>query len=170
VTGIPASEFADRRRRAAAAAKTQGLKGLLVVSRGGGALDRYGDVMYLSNHYSAFPFIPDVPGNWTLRGHGVLVLAASGEARLVIDCESDQSIALPEREIVRTDMMAQATIRAMQELGLEGGPVGLVGGDTLPVNTARQIEAGLDRASFRDAQAILANLRLSAAPPTSAAA
>ncbi len=161
---IEVTEYAERRRRAASAAKARGLKGLLVCSRGGGALDRYGDVMYLSNFYSAFPFIPDVPGNWTLRGHGLLVLAASGETRLIIDCENDGSIALAEHEIVRVDMMAEAAIKAMKELGLEGGPVGLVGGDTLPVNTAKAIEAGLDRVELSDAQAILAGLRAIKSP------
>src|SRR5271166_2812291 len=61
-TVIAIDEFALRRARAAAAARRQGLDCLLVCGRGGGALDRYADVMYLTNHYSAFPFIPDLAG------------------------------------------------------------------------------------------------------------
>ena len=64
---ISAAEFAERRRRAAAKAKAAGHLGLLVCGRGGGAVDRYGDITYLSNHYSSFPYIPDVEGKWTGR-------------------------------------------------------------------------------------------------------
>ena len=38
---VPAEEFAERRSRAVKAARARNLDGLLVVSRGGGTLDRY---------------------------------------------------------------------------------------------------------------------------------
>ena len=65
---VPAEEFAERRRRAAAAARARGLAGLLVCSRGGGTLDRYADVLYLKNFYTHFPFIPDFEGTWSEIG------------------------------------------------------------------------------------------------------
>ena len=76
---IQPEEFAGRRIAAAKAARQAGLDGLLVCSRGGGTLDRYADVMYLTNHYSSFPFIPDVEGKWTGRAHSFLVLPVMGE-------------------------------------------------------------------------------------------
>lgn len=162
--GITASEFTERRRRVVALARDRGLKGLLVCARGGGALDRYGDVLYLTNYYSPFPFIPDVPGNWTLRGHPMLVLSATAETRLVIDCEDDGRIALAPSEIVRADLVVEATIRAMRELGLEAGSVGLVGGDVLPVNTFKVIELALPAVRWQDAQKLLSGLRAIKSP------
>ena len=82
---IPATEFAERRERLLEAAREKGLDGLLICSRGGGALDRYGDIMYLTNHYSPFPYIPDLPNAWSGRAHSFLVLPASGDATLIVD-------------------------------------------------------------------------------------
>ena len=82
---IPAGEFAERRERVRAAAEDAGLAGLLVCSRGGGTTDRYGDVKYLTNFYTRFPFIPDVPGEWTARAHAFVLLPAEGEPVLVAD-------------------------------------------------------------------------------------
>ena len=45
---ITCEEFEVRRQRAAEMATVEELKGLLVCSRGGGTLDRFGDVFYLS--------------------------------------------------------------------------------------------------------------------------
>ena len=59
--GIAPVEFAERRRGAVEHAKREGLRGLLVFSRGGGTLDRYADVLYLTNFYTPFPYIPDLP-------------------------------------------------------------------------------------------------------------
>ena len=59
---ISAGKFAGRRRRAAAMADAEGLAGLLVCSRGGGTLDRFGNVFYLTSHYTSFPHIPGLPG------------------------------------------------------------------------------------------------------------
>ena len=52
---ISTEEFAERRSRAAKMANAEGLEGLLVCSRGGGTLDRFGDVFYLANYYTSVP-------------------------------------------------------------------------------------------------------------------
>ncbi len=49
-------------RACAQPAAERGLDGVLVVSRGANGADWGGDVVYLTNHYSAFPQIPDRPG------------------------------------------------------------------------------------------------------------
>ena len=54
-TQIDPAEFAERRRKAAARASEEGLTGLLVCGRGGGAVDRYGDVAYLTDHFHEAP-------------------------------------------------------------------------------------------------------------------
>lgn len=163
-SAIPVSEFAARRARAASLAKAAGLRGLIVCGRGGGALDRYGDVMYLTNFYSSFPFIPDVRGNWTARGHGFVLLTAEGEARLVMDCDDDGSLAIPQSDVVKSDLVTEAVVAAMQGLGLDHGAIGLVGGDTLPVHTYQAIAAGLPGVTFRDTRPILAGLRAIKSP------
>ena len=78
---ISDEEFAARRTAVLAAAEARGLDGLLVCGRGGGTLDRYANVFYLTNFYSAFPYIPDHPGHWRGRAHSYLVLPRRGPAR-----------------------------------------------------------------------------------------
>jgi len=80
---ISAAEFAERRAKATAQARERGLKGLLVCSRGGGTTDRYGDVMYLTNFYTAFPYIPDRAPDWTARAHAFVLLPVDGDEVLV---------------------------------------------------------------------------------------
>ena len=76
---IQRAEFEDRRRKAVELAKARGLRGLLVCSRGGGSLDRYADVKYLTNFYTPFPCIPDLAKNWSGRGHGFVILPVDAE-------------------------------------------------------------------------------------------
>lgn len=156
---IPRTEFAERRRKAAAMAKAAGLKGLVVAARGGGSLDRYGDVMYLANFYTLFPYIPDLAGNWNARAHTFLVLSAEGEARLVVDCAHDETVAMAPGEIIRADLVIEGVIGAMQQLGLSSGPVGLVGGDVMTVDVYKAISDACPGLEWRNAQGILADLR-----------
>ena len=82
---ISAEEFAERRRKATVQAREEGFAGLLVCGRGGGAVDRYGDIAYRTDHYTSFPYIPDVEGKWTGRAHSFLVLPVRADPCLVID-------------------------------------------------------------------------------------
>src|SRR5579859_4270317 len=128
---IPPEEFAGRRAAAAKAAWQAGFAALLVCSRGGGTLDRYADVMYLTNHYSSFPFIPDVEGKWTGRAHSFLVLPASGDPVLVTDMQVSDEVAMPKAHVVVSDLTIEATIEALRAAGLGKARIGLVGGDAL---------------------------------------
>src|SRR3954463_15818277 len=97
---IPANEFSERRARAISKAREIGLAGLLVCAKGGASLDRYGDVMYLTNHYSSFPYIPDYPGLWTGRSHSFLVMPVGDDPTLVVDIPSIEAIQMPPGQIV----------------------------------------------------------------------
>lgn len=166
---IPPTEFAARRARAASLAKAQGLDGLLVVSRGGGTLDRYGDVLYLTNFYTSFPYIPDVPGAWTGRAHAFLVLTAEGASHLVIDCPNDGRIALADNEIERSDLVIESVVTALKRLGLSKAKVGLVGSDVLTVAALRSFEAALPGMRLEEAGPILARIRAVKSPAEIAA-
>src|SRR5690349_12154457 len=106
---IPASEFSARRKRAISKARELGLAGLLVCAKGGASLDRYGDVMYLTNHYSSFPYIPDFPGLWTGRGHSFLIMPVDNEPTLIVDIPSTESIEMPTDQIVYVTQVIEKT-------------------------------------------------------------
>ena len=162
--GIRVEEFAERRRRAAAMADTEGLAGLLVCSRGGGTLDRFGDVFYLTNYYTSFPYIPDLPGAWSARAHAFALLSAGGDCVLVTDAPDDGRTALAGEDVIYTDQVLDGVVEAMRRLGMQAGPVGLVGGDVLPVNTHRALAEQMAQVEWRDAQHILAGLRAVKSP------
>ena len=155
---VPAQEFADRRRRALDAAAAQGLAGLLVCGRGGGGLDRYGDIFYLTNHYTSFPFIPDVAGAWTSRAHSFLIMPVGDEPTLIVDLPYIEAVAMPRDRIVLADLVTEAAIEALQKT-LSKGRIGLVSGDTLPLPVGKQIEAALPGITFEPADNILMALR-----------
>lgn len=161
---IAPEEFAERRRRAAEAAGAAGYDGLLVCARGGGTLDRYGDVLYLANYVTSFPYIPDLPGAWRGRAHAFLALRADGACRLIIDGADDGRIALGEDEIRPAEDVFAAVGAVIGELGLERGAIGLVGADVLTVSADRAIRALAPEARWGDAQAILAKLRAVKSP------
>lgn len=156
---ISTEEFAERRSRAAEMANSEGLEGLLVCSRGGGTLDRFGDVFYLANYYTSFPYIPDLPHVWSARAHTFVVLSAKGDCILVTDAPNDGQTALAEENVIYTDLVLDGVLDAMQRLEMESGSVGLVGGDVLPVDTYQNLATRLANVKWTNAQHILVKLR-----------
>jgi Xaa-Pro aminopeptidase len=159
MTPITTAEFTGRRERAQTLAAEAGLAGLLVCARGGGALDRYGDIAYLANFYTPFPYIPDQPGMWTGRAHSYLALPANAAPRLVIDVPNDGAIAMPADELVYTDLVVESTIAALHDTGLAAGRVGLVGADVMPADVYMRLCAEFPKIEWVDARGILARLR-----------
>ena len=156
---ISTEEFAERRSRAAEMANAEGLEGLLVCSRGGGTLDRFGDVFYLANYYTSFPYIPDLPHVWSARAHTFVVLSAKGDCILVTDAPNDGQTALAEENVIYTDLVLDGVLDAMQRLEMESGSVGLVGGDVLPVDIYQNLATRLKNVEWTKAQHILVKLR-----------
>lgn len=156
---IPAEEFAERRARAVAAARARGLDGLLVASRGGGTLDRYADVLYLTNFYTHFPFIPDFEGNWSARAHTFLVLPVDAAPELLIDVPDDGRIRLADGKVSYSDFVLEDTAEALKRAGLARGRVGLVGGDVLTFTMLNKLKAALPDLTLVPADDVLAKLR-----------
>ena len=161
---VPAEEFAERRRRAVAAARARGLAGLLVVSRGGGTLDRYADVLYLTNFYTHFPFIPDFEGNWSARAHTFLVLPVDEPPELLIDVPDDGRIRLADGKTTYSDLVMDDTIAALQRAKLGRSRVGLVGGDVLTFTMLNKLRAALPELDLVPADDILLSLRMIKSP------
>ncbi len=163
-TTIGADEFAERRARATDAARERGLQGLMVCARGGGSVDRYGDVMYLSNFYTAFPFIPDRQPDWSARAHAFVLLPVDGSAVLVCDVKPGADDHLPIDEVVVANDMVAALARELSVRGMAGGSVGVAGADALPWRAMRKLETEVPNVVWTDADDILERLRLVKSP------
>lgn len=124
---VPREEFLQRQDAARRKAAEASLDGLVVYSRGGGAVDMHPEVFYLTNHYSPHPYFADHQGLGSARSHGVLVLPTDGPARLIVDgpwWRPDLVVA----DDVRAAMDIGAEVgRALRDSGLMGTRIGLVG-------------------------------------------
>jgi Xaa-Pro aminopeptidase len=128
---IPAAEYAQRREQLRALAGERGLDGVLVVSRGANGADWGADVVYLTNHYSAFPQIPDRPGRWTGRGHSGLVMPVGEDGTLVVDIPDWRNDLVQISDVqVSLDLWA-GLADALRARGLASGRVGLIGRESL---------------------------------------
>jgi Xaa-Pro aminopeptidase len=156
---VLAEEFAERRQRAVGAAKARGLAGLLVCSRGGGTLDRYADVLYLTNFYTHFPFIPDFEGNWSARAHTFLVLPVDEVPELVIDVPDDGRIRLADGRVTYSDFVLDDVVKALKTAGLGSARIGLVGGDVLTFTMLNKLRAALPELVIEPADDLLMGLR-----------
>ena len=127
VEPIAAAEYAQRRERLRALAAERGLDGVLVVSRGANGADWGADIVYLTNHYSAFPQIPDRPGRWTGRGFSGLVMPANEDGTLVVEIPDWREDLVHVGDVsVSLDLWA-GLAHALRERGLAAGNVGLIG-------------------------------------------
>ena len=131
VTPIAPQEYADRRERLRGMAAERGLDGLLVVSRGANGADWGADVVYLTNHYSAFPQIPDREGQWSGRGHAGVVMPVDRDGTLVVEIP-DWREDLVSIGDVRVELDLWSGLAAtLRDSGLGSGKVGLIGRESL---------------------------------------
>ncbi len=156
---IPSSDFEDRRQRAAAVASNTGLDGLLVCSRGGGTLERYADVFWLTGFYTQFPYIPDLPGNWSGRAHAVAVIRPDGDTRLIVDVPTWQDVALDDAHITFADHVPAAVIETLRTIGLDTARLGLVGSDAMPANMYRALTGALPGLRLDDVQSAFNDIK-----------
>ena len=141
---VSAQEFRSRRQAAVAEAAERGLAGLVVWSRGGSGADHHGDVAYLTGHHSTFPTIGDAPA-WSARGHSALVLPLEGPGILLTDYLDDPDDRVEADEVRLALQLPGAVGEALEELGLAGKPLGLVGRETLARAGFKQKERAAKR-------------------------
>ena len=154
-----AGEFRQRREAALAVAAERKLNALLVCSRGGGTLDRYANVMYLTNFYTPFPFIPDRRPLWSARAHSFLLLPVDGLPALLVDVPYEPTAETGDADIVVANDMLEALVRELRGRGLGKSSIGLVGMDTIPWSIVRQLETDLPDIHWSPADDILDELR-----------
>ena len=161
---IPASEYGLRRERARLAAQEAGLDGLLVWSAGGSTLDSYGDVFYLTNHYSVEPKAPNIRPHWTGFGQACVVLPVDGEATLLVGPPNWRTDIVHADE-VRTgrDLYAE-TIRCMRDKGLAEARIGVVRELVLPLPLYHELRRDLPGATLVPADDVLEELRIRKGP------
>jgi Xaa-Pro aminopeptidase len=156
---IPAAEYGERRERLRQAAAERGLDGVLVVSRGAAGADWGGDVLYLTNHYSAFPQIPDRPGRWSGRGHAGVVMPVDEDGTLVVEIPDwrEDLVAIDDVR-VSLDLWA-GLAETLRSRGLADAHVGLIGRESLLHVAVDRIRAELPGLRLSWADDLIEGLR-----------
>jgi len=164
VNGIPREEFAQRRAELRRRAQERGLDGLLVVSRGANGADWGADVVYLTNHYSPFPQIPDRPPAWSGRGHGVVVMPVHEDGTLVVEIPDwrDDLVTIDDVR-VELDLWAGAA-KTLKQRGLGSAKVGLIGRESLPAVAVDRIREALPEIELEWADDLIEAMRLVKSP------
>ncbi|MBY6120400.1 M24 family metallopeptidase [Mameliella alba] len=152
---IARKEILQRQTRFADAIGAASLPGAVVFSRGGATLDRYGDIYYLTRHYQVYGYLPETPNLFSGRAHSALVINSQGDSILCPAVEEYDQETVVAGSIRCEGDFAATVAGAMQDLGLGGGPVGLVGADVLPVLQDRRIRDRLPGLDWRDCDELL---------------
>jgi Xaa-Pro aminopeptidase len=156
---IPTVEYAERRERLRGLAAERGLDGVLVVSRGANGADWGADVLYLTNHYSAFPQIPDRPGQWSGRGHAGVVMPADEDGTLVVEIPDwrEDLVAIDDVRVA-LDLWA-GLADAIRDRGLGSGHLGLIGRESVLHVAIERIRAELPDLKLSWADDLVEGLR-----------
>jgi Xaa-Pro aminopeptidase len=160
---IAKAEFVERQAAARAATREAGFDALLICARGGGAVDRYGNVMYLTNFYSSFPFIPDRSPDWSARGHPFVLIPADGPTLLIVDMAVNRHDVQADDVIVADDMVP-ALVGALKERLPGQRRIGIAGADAVPWSVFRKVEQAAGEIAFVPADEILTQLRMIKSP------
>jgi Xaa-Pro aminopeptidase len=133
-TEIPASEFADRGRRVAELARERGLDGVLAWARGGGTVDRYANVLYLTNYYNPWPGVLDSP-MWSGQANAGVLITREGERILVTNVPPSEwdSSAVHCEAFVDEPYIDAGAAQALERAGLSRGRIGLAAGESMMI-------------------------------------
>ena len=157
---IPAEEFRARQERVRETAASQGMDAAVVYSRGGAFMDMSADVLYLTNHYSQQPYMGDDAGVGTARSHGVVIVPVDGPTTLVVD------IPWWRRDLVVTDEIRPSidvtgtTAKALNDLGLSSGRLGMVGASYMTAAAWLGLQAAMPDATLVRADRMVEDIRI----------
>lgn len=136
---------------------------LLAVGRGGGPIDRYGNVFYLTEAYSGFPTIPDHPGEWTDRGWSA-ALVTDSDVVVVGDPDTAVLGAVYADSVVTGLHFTDLLIDTLRVASRKGNRIGLAGADTLTWRQTRAISAALPDDTLIDADDLVMGVRVVKSP------
>lgn len=161
---IPRAEYEDRWAKVQQACRDADLEGAVVWSRGGATLDTYADVFYLSNHYSQFPLLRDLPPHWVGHSHTAVVLPTGEEPTLIVDLP-DWRRDLVVVDDVRFSLNLPRTVgEVLAERGLSRSRLGLVGGNSLLVSPYQSMLSVTPDVEFVFVEDLVERIRVQKSP------
>lgn len=141
---VSAEEYATRLQNFRAILTSQGLDAAIIWGRGGGSVDRFSNLCYLTGFYPVFPTIRDVPGAWSDRGLAALLVTADEVILFTDDPGALHASHGLTQVIAREGLTSRTSVGDLVGI-LSGMPeicsIGIVGGDAMSGNQARDLLA-----------------------------
>jgi Xaa-Pro aminopeptidase len=153
---VAAAEFRSRAAAVAAGARARGLDAVLVWSRGGGALDACGPVLWLTNYYNPWGAVPD-SRCWSGQSTCAALVTADGGCTLVTNVPRGEwagSLVVCD-DATDDPFMHRSAATALRTSGHAGGRVGLAGRVHLSVHLHDLLRAELPDVEWVDADDVL---------------
>jgi Xaa-Pro aminopeptidase len=162
---ISRAEFESRQARLAEQAlDALGLDAVVVVSRGGGDTDMSMDVLWLTNHYSAYGAYPDTPYMGTARAHGLFIMAKGRPSVLISDVSWYRTDLVVADEVEWSMDISDATVKVLRRLGLDHSRIGLVGTSNMTASLYRHMMTEMSAATWTIHDQLVEQLRLVKSP------
>jgi Xaa-Pro aminopeptidase len=150
---IPKEEFEARLEKTQALLRAQDLEGLIAFSC---YAEREGHVCYLTNHHLSFPNVMSHTG----LGHAALVLPVDGQGILVSPFGYEQDKVVGVSKARTSSDLVTDLLTAVREQKLESAKIGIAGSDVVPAEYYQKLVQSLPKASFREANGLLEDQRL----------
>jgi Xaa-Pro aminopeptidase len=158
-TEIPEAEYRDRARRLAVEVSARGLDAVVVWSKGGGTMDRYADVLYLTNHSSQFPHIQDVSPHWAGRAHSAVLVTSEGETVLFSDiADWRRDLVVADRVVVTLDL-PKGIAEEVDARRLRHSRLGLIASESMVMGTWRRLQSWLPGVEWVHVDDVLERMR-----------
>lgn len=157
MTAVPAEEFEARARRVAELAAERRLDAVLAWSRGGGTVDRYANVLYLTNFYNPWPNVIDFPPMWTGQGHAGVLVTREAERVLITNLAEEEWRASDVHcdAFVDDPRIHLAASRALADRGLASARVGLATDESMSVGLHSALVAATPEVRWTPADDLL---------------
>ena len=111
-----------------------------------------------------FPFIPDVPGEWTARAHAFVLLPVDEPPILIADDVPKRPEELNIDDHVVTGNVIGSVVEAIGKAGLHNAKIGIAGSDTLPWSVHRQLAEAYPDVTWQPADEIMGAIRMVKSP------
>lgn len=157
---IRAEEYRARAKRVADLGAAEGLDGVLAWSRGGGSVDRFANVLYLTNYCNPWPAVPDALEMWSGQGNAGALVTADGDRVLITNVpEYEWRGTVHCEDFVDNPRIDLGLAAALRRHGLDGGRVGLAADGSLALGLYHRLTAAVPSVTWVPADRVLLEVR-----------
>lgn len=158
---IPPEEYRARAKRVAELGGAEGFDGVLAWSRGGGAVDRFANVLYLTNYCNPWPAVPDALEMWSGQANAGTLVTADGDRVLITNVPAHEwrGGTVQCEDFVDNPRIDLGLAAALRRHGIDRGRVGLAADGSLAMGLYLRLTAATPNVTWVPADRLLLEAR-----------